>query len=112
MCITILNEEKRILYSSIVRFKRFSIDFKKGEGLVKLKFKVIVLFTFLLSFISILTIHASAETLQEGDFKYTILDSKVEIVGYIGAAKNVEIPAELNGMPVTSIGENAFFSKK
>ncbi len=77
---------------------------------MKLRFKVIVLFALLLSFISISMIHASAETLQEGDFKYTVLDGKVEIVDYVGNTKNVEIPSKLNGMPVSSIGENAFYN--
>ncbi|SFB88073.1 leucine-rich repeat domain-containing protein, partial [Ruminococcus albus] len=44
-----------------------------------------------------------------GDFEYTLLeDGTVEIARYIGSDTEVEIPAEINGAPVTSIGFAAF----
>ncbi|WP_024855881.1 leucine-rich repeat domain-containing protein [Ruminococcus albus] len=45
-----------------------------------------------------------------GDYIYTLhKDGTVEILQYMGLdAKEVEIPAEINGAPVTCIGESAF----
>jgi hypothetical protein len=45
-------------------------------------------------------------------FIYTETASAVTIVGYIGASKDVSIPAQINGKPVTTIGENAFINKQ
>ena len=33
-------------------------------------------------------------------------------MGYAGTSKNVTIPAQINGKPVTTIGESAFFQKQ
>ena len=50
---------------------------------------------------------AGAETY--GNFGYGILDDgTVEITDYIGSAENVDIPAEIDGKSVTSIGSWAF----
>ena len=50
---------------------------------------------------------AGAETYD--DFEYSVLsDGTVEIIDYNGSAKKVEIPAEINGKSVTSIGNRAF----
>ena len=50
---------------------------------------------------------AGAETY--GDFQYSVLsDGTVEITDYNGSAKKVEIPAEIDGKSVTSIGNRAF----
>ncbi len=44
-----------------------------------------------------------------GDFKYTTLDNNgVIITKYTGSANIVIIPSEIDGEPVTSIGEKAF----
>ena len=52
---------------------------------------------------------AGAETY--GDFWYDILDDgTVEITDYSGSAENVNIPAEIDGKSVTSIGDNAFYN--
>ena len=52
-----------------------------------------------------------------GDYKYTTLVSAenierraVQIEKYTGSAENLEIPSELEGMPVVSLGEYAFVS--
>ena len=42
------------------------------------------------------------------DFKYIKSDGIVKISGYTGAGGAVNIPRTLDGLPVTSIGENAF----
>ena len=41
-------------------------------------------------------------------FTYTTNDLAITITGYTGAGGDVVIPATINGMPVTSIGDNAF----
>ena len=52
---------------------------------------------------------AGAETYE--DFAYDILDDgTVEITDYSGSAENVNIPAEIDGKSVTSIGDNAFYN--
>ena len=44
-----------------------------------------------------------------GDFQYSALDDgTVEITGYNGSAEKVDIPAEIDGKSVTSIGNRAF----
>ena len=50
---------------------------------------------------------AGAETY--GDYEYDVLDNgTVEITGYNGSAEKVDIPAEIDGKSVTSIGNYAF----
>ncbi|MFP3155568.1 leucine-rich repeat protein [Lachnospiraceae bacterium ZAX-1] len=43
-------------------------------------------------------------------YKYSRLDSIVVITGYKSLSGTVRIPSEINGYPVTSIGENAFYN--
>ena len=44
-----------------------------------------------------------------GDYEYVVMDDNtVKITGYSGSASSLEIPAEINGMPVISIGYMAF----
>ena len=45
-------------------------------------------------------------------FQYTETTTAVTIVGYVGTSKNVTIPAQINGKPVTAIGDRAFFEKQ
>ena len=49
---------------------------------------------------------ASAET--SGDFEYSVDSGNVRITRYIGSGGPVDIPATIDGKPVTSIGEFAF----
>lgn len=49
---------------------------------------------------------ASAET--SGDFEYSVDSGNVRITRYIGSGGPVDIPATIDGKPVTSIGELAF----
>ena len=51
-----------------------------------------------------------AETLTSGDYKYTLNDDgSATITRYTGKAKALTIPSELDGHPVTAIGDMAFF---
>ena len=45
---------------------------------------------------------------EENGFKYKLYSSYVEITGYTGVETDIEIPAEIEGTPVTEIGKNAF----
>ena len=48
-----------------------------------------------------------------GDYEYAILgDGTAEIVRYNGTDEEVSIPAAMDGIPVTSIGEAAFFANQ
>lgn len=57
---------------------------------------------------------ATAETVEptvSGDYEYVVLeDGTAEIAKYTGAADALDIPAELDGLPVTAIGRRAFSS--
>ena len=46
----------------------------------------------------------------DSDFEYSISDGSVIITKYIGSDTDVSVPSEIDGMPVTEIGENAFSS--
>ena len=48
------------------------------------------------------------EELREGDFVYEVVDSSIVIVRYIGNDQSVTVPATINDLPVTGIGEGAF----
>ena len=50
---------------------------------------------------------ALAETTSNG-LSYLISDGQVTITGYTGTSSVVEIPEEINGYPVTKIGDRAF----
>ncbi|MBQ6343269.1 MAG: leucine-rich repeat domain-containing protein [Anaerolineaceae bacterium] len=45
---------------------------------------------------------------SNNDFSYTINGSEIEIVKYLGENYDVEIPAQITGLPVTSISQAAF----
>jgi formylglycine-generating enzyme required for sulfatase activity len=46
---------------------------------------------------------------EEAQFTYTINNGAITITGYIGSGGTVSIPDTINGLPVTSIGDDAFF---
>ena len=58
--------------------------------------------------IGILPIQANAATLDNG-IMYEVYEDHVEITDYTGNATEVVIPAEIEGLPVTSIGDEAFY---
>jgi hypothetical protein len=61
--------------------------------------------------VSSLPIMARAETNGEyGNLVYVAHDDCVEITGYIDEPINLEIPTEIDNLPVTTIGESAFGS--
>ena len=51
---------------------------------------------------------SSAEIKFYGDFKYIVINVNVYICGYVGSDEKVEIPSEIDGMPVVGITDNAF----
>jgi hypothetical protein len=51
---------------------------------------------------------AEGSTEQAGDFTYTALNGEATITGYSGSPEDVMIPATVNELPVTAIGNNAF----
>ena len=51
---------------------------------------------------------ATESTLSDALFEYTEKNGEVTLISYKGNAKEVTIPATLNGYPVTSIADRAF----
>lgn len=68
---------------------------------------VILTITMTLSLLPII-VQADSEEKTYGDLKYVAYDDYVEIVGYIGEPTEIEMPSEIDGLPVTSIGLWAF----
>ncbi|MDE7312614.1 MAG: leucine-rich repeat protein [Eubacterium sp.] len=53
--------------------------------------------------------HYEVASEPEGDYEYNILeDGSVEVTEYLGSDRIVEMPAQIDGKRVTSIGQNAF----
>jgi len=50
-------------------------------------------------------------TRQYADFTYTISNGAVKITGYTGAGGAIAIPSAIEGLPVVSIGNQAFFNQ-
>lgn len=46
---------------------------------------------------------------RAADFTYTVKEGEVRLNSYIGDAEYVEIPAEIGGNPVTSLGDGVFY---
>lgn len=53
-------------------------------------------------------VESSAENASYGDYTYTQSNGEITITKYTGAAEIVEIPVQIDGMPVTTIGRRAF----
>ncbi len=47
-----------------------------------------------------------------GGYQYKKINGSIEIVKYVGKKKKVSVPAKINGVKVTSIGQGAFQEKK
>lgn len=50
--------------------------------------------------------------LQGGILQYKVHKNKVSIIGFVGSAARVDIPATIENLPVEEIGKKAFLSKK
>lgn len=60
-----------------------------------------------------ISVGLAEESLTSGDFSYRIMDDDtVEITGYTGKERKIDIPGEIDGKKVTSIGEKAFYESK
>ncbi|MBQ2799589.1 MAG: leucine-rich repeat protein [Ruminiclostridium sp.] len=71
--------------------------------------KILVGIATFITMATLCVVSAGAETY--GDYEYTVLDDgTVEITDYTGSAATLEIPSELDGKSVTSIGDEAFKS--
>ena len=79
--------------------------------------KKTILFVLILALAAVFTGGCFAEEMQEtvqekrtsGEWKYVVLeDGTAEIAGYTGGETTVAVPRELDGIPVTAIGQNAF----
>ncbi len=64
----------------------------------------------LIVYCAIATLLLSA-VLHAQDFQYTITNGSITITNYIGPGGNVAIPANIDGLPVTTIGGQAFRQK-
>lgn len=89
---------------------------KKAKSRLK-KFAAVILVATMQLFVATTAItvtaaeasNASAVSEKSGDFKYEILDDgTAEITNYTGKVTELEVPGELDGYRVTSIGEWAF----
>jgi len=75
---------------------------------VKKALSVLLVMGMVLAIIPAGVVAASAE--QEGDYAYSVANSKATITGYTGAGGDIIIPDTLGGYTVTSIGMGAFYS--
>ncbi len=83
----------------------------KIKKLIALLLSVTVMGISIPAFSSVAEISAIAgDDETYGDFQITKYDDHVEISKYTGDASNVKIPSEIDGLPVTSIGDEAFIS--
>lgn len=82
---------------------------KKANTLCKKSISLLLALLLVLTAIPLGGLSAFAAT--RGDFTYKVLsetDKTCEIIGYYGTATELDIPSQLNGYTVTSIGHDAF----
>ena len=53
----------------------------------------------------------SSDSLTFENFTYTVNNSEITITGYTGEDTQITIPSEIDGMKVTTIGDNAFYKR-
>ena len=58
-----------------------------------------------------LLLFALPDAVHAQDFTYTTNDGTITITGYTGSGGAVTIPSTINGLPVTSIGDMAFYQR-
>ncbi|MDR1148596.1 MAG: leucine-rich repeat domain-containing protein [Spirochaetaceae bacterium] len=63
-------------------------------------------------FVFALFIGASLSAQDAADFTYEVKNGEVTITGYTGSAKDITIPGQINKLPVTAIGNQAFYDKQ
>lgn len=68
----------------------------------KMKKSLSLIITALILYLTNFTSHAE-------DFQYTIIDGQATITGFSGEPETLEIPAVIEGSPVTEIRDNAFY---
>ncbi len=73
---------------------------------MKKALSIILALSVLITMLVILPITAEAK--KSGDYVYSVADGKAMITGYTGTASKLEIPSKIDGIPVTSIGSEAF----
>ena len=56
------------------------------------------------------TSYGGIPTMERGPLTYTTISGAISITGYTGFGGAVTIPGYINGLPVTSIGYNAFYN--
>lgn len=56
----------------------------------------------------VLLLSTLSARLPAQDYVYTTNDGAITITGYVGSGGDVVIPSQITGLPVTSIGDNAF----
>ncbi|MBM3748320.1 MAG: hypothetical protein FJW34_21250, partial [Acidobacteria bacterium] len=78
---------------------------EKGKSKTGTKQTVIGLLSLIL-----LSTPLTAKADQYGDFTYSSNGSAITITGYTGAGGSVTVPSTINGLPVTGIGNWAFWS--
>lgn len=76
----------------------------------KYVFTSIMLLAVVLLCVTLLPVKAQAAT--SGDYIYEVVDGNATITGYTGEGGDLVIPSELDGYPVTVIGERAFAETK
>ncbi|MCQ2070684.1 MAG: leucine-rich repeat protein [archaeon] len=68
-----------------------------------------VLFMAVLAVVMLMVVVVPASDAEtEGDWSYAVENGSAIITGYFGEGGDVTIPSELNGMPVTKIGDRVF----
>ena len=72
------------------------------------KKNIILCILSLLLALNITFVAAGEEVYTEGYFYYTISDKSITIVGYFGSETVVTVPSNIAGIPVNTIGPNAF----
>lgn len=72
------------------------------------KKNIILCILSLLLALNITFVAAGEEVYTEGYFYYTISDKSITIVGYFGNETVVTVPSSIAGIPVNTIGPNAF----
>jgi len=70
--------------------------------------KKIFLMPFIIIMMSLIPLTAHCE--EESGYLYSVIDSEITITGYSGTPESLVIPSSIDGMPVTSIRDNAFFN--